>query len=674
MSFFEELKRRNVFRVGVAYAVSAWVLLQFIDLVLENIQAPDWIMQVFMLALAVGFPLAIFFAWAFEVTPDGVKRESEVDRSQSVTKQTGSKLNLVIFVAMGLALAWFAWDKFSSDLPSPMIESRQEASTPGAVTESPTPEKSIAVLPFTTRSTSEEDQFFSDGMHDDLLTQLAKIGSLKVISRTSVMEYRDTTKNLKQIGGELGVANILEGAVQRVGNQVRINIQLIDANTDEHLWAETYDRELSIDNLLVIQSEIARAITGELKATLNPEEQVALERKLTDNLEAMTAYRSARILSQFFIKADLERAEVEIRHALELDPEFAAAWAELAYIRMSRYWGGEPDEIHLEIARNAIDRGREISPDLPELDIAEGYYFYWGHLDYARALSVLEPALKTYPNDADLLQVVAFVNRRAGNIDKAIEYMKRGLVLAPRETSLIYTLGETYGAMQQFDEAQFYLDMLLAIDPSTARGYQLQAYQMSGRNDDYKAAARYLKLAQDLDFLFDEYWLYLVLAGDYEGALEITKGPEQKFESKTSTPRDMLDGLTYLYSGDLDSAQPLLINARQQLQSRLESRPGDVFILMDLCTLSGALRETAESVVQCQAALEALPDDAYSKPVWLSWIAEGLAMGGHREMALEIISSVFEYRFGPSFNDLKRNPAYKSLHQSERWKSLFDNE
>jgi TolB-like protein len=320
MSFFQELKRRNVFRVGIAYAVAAWVLLQLTDVVGEILELPEWGGKLILLAIVVGFIPALILAWAFELTPEGVKRESEVDRSQSIAPKTGKKLNTVIVVLMAIAIAYLLFDKFYLATLEP--ESPAEAVVnPVEVTETQSPQvltqaakakhsrQSIAVLPFTTRSTNEEDRFFSDGMHDDLLTQLAKISSLKVISRTSVMEYRETTKNVRQIGDELGVAAILEGAVQRAGQQVRINMQLIDTQTDEHLWAETYDRALSVDNLFAIQSEIAQAITDALQATLSPAERNQLERKLTNNLEALEAYRRARILVDNFVAEELNRAE-----------------------------------------------------------------------------------------------------------------------------------------------------------------------------------------------------------------------------------------------------------------------------------------------------------------------------------------------------------------------------
>ncbi|HEY5776104.1 MAG TPA: hypothetical protein VIS57_08470, partial [Xanthomonadales bacterium] len=297
MSLLAELKRRNVFRVAIGYVITAWLLLQVVDLVLDNIHAPDWVIQVFMLALAIGFPLAIFFAWAFEMTPEGVKRESEIDRSQSTARQAGRKMDRNIIIAMALALAYFAYDKFSGpepgDVPqsTPPVEAIVEAMMPPVTSPAlKSNDKSIAVLPLVNRSVQPEDAFFADGLHDELLTQLSRISALRVISRTSVMGYAGTTKRMTDIGQELGVSTLLEGGVQRSGNRVRINVQLIEAASDEHLWAEVYDRELTADNLFDIQSDITRAIANALQAVLTGEEQQNLDQKPTDNAEAYAYY------------------------------------------------------------------------------------------------------------------------------------------------------------------------------------------------------------------------------------------------------------------------------------------------------------------------------------------------------------------------------------------------
>jgi len=689
MSIFNELKRRNVFRVGAAYAIVTWLLLQLSDILVPLLNLPESAQRFVLLLLVIGFVPALFFAWAFELTPEGIKKEKDVDRDKSIAPQTGRKLDRTIIIVLVLALGYFAYDKFVVK-PGPDVEQTSGEQGPSSIIPEPTQssdvavfektdqpsvpdQKSIAVLPFTTRSTSEEDRFFSDGMHDDLLTQLAKIGSLKVISRTSVMEYRDTTKNLTQIGHELGVANILEGAVQRAGSQVRINVQLIDVETDEHLWAETYDRELSVDNLLKIQSEIAHAITGELQATLSPREQIELERKLTDNLEAMAAYRNAKILSNSLTETNLARAETEILHALELDPAFAAAWAELAHINLGLYWNIEQRDELLITAREAIDRGRAISPDLPELDIAEGYYHYWGFRNYAKALEVLEPVLETYPNDTDLLKVLAYVNRRHGNIDNAIDYLKQAHALAPRDTQIIYVLAKTYTLMRQFDETQIWLDMYLRLNPNTSDAYDLQANLAASRDGDYKTALRFRQLALGVDPSYYT-WVDLIYLEDYERAFEVVERINLTEDYERVLSREMLRGLTFHYSGNTAKAQPLLIQAKQQLEGMLEEQAGNFGVLTSLCSINGALEDTAQTLIQCEAARNAVPDDMLYNALYLEDIAAGLAMGGQHDKALDFIEIILNSRTGPSYNQIRHNPGFSSLHELERWKQMVNQE
>ncbi len=315
-SFFSELKRRNVVKVGAAYAVVGWILIEVGSVLIPTFGAPEWIFKFFALLVVLGFPLALIFAWAFEMTPEGLKREHEVDRSQSITAKTGRKLDFGIIGLLAVALSISIFLNLRDD------SSTDEDYVNGRL--------SIAVLPFTSRSTDPENALFADGIHDDLLTTLAKIGSLKVISRTSVMEYRDTTKNLKEIGKELGVANVMEGAVQKFGNSVRINVQLIDADTDEHLWAESYDRELTTRNLFAIQSEISEEIATALKATLTPDEQDRISAVRTENLEAYNLYLAGR--SQLAQRGldNLRIAREQFEQAIELDPQFADAYSGLA--------------------------------------------------------------------------------------------------------------------------------------------------------------------------------------------------------------------------------------------------------------------------------------------------------------------------------------------------------
>ena len=327
MSLFDELKRRNVFRIGAAYVVGAWLLIQVAETIFPLFGYGDAPARLVVIVLAIGFIPSLIFSWVFELTPEGLKKDADAHSEKSTSKTIGKKLDRIILLVLALALGYFAFDKFVLDpLEDEQIaQSARQAGLTAAITES-RGDKTIAVLPFENRSNREEDQFFTDGIHDDLLTTIAKIGSMTVISRTSVMEYRGTIKKIPQIAQELGVANILEGGIQRSGNQVRINVQLINASTDEHLWAEIYDRELTAENLFAVQSEITKMIADALQAELSTDEQQRIDTMPTDNLQAYEAYMRGRQLMATRNTANLILAIEEFEKATEIDPLFALAW------------------------------------------------------------------------------------------------------------------------------------------------------------------------------------------------------------------------------------------------------------------------------------------------------------------------------------------------------------
>ena len=403
MSFFNELKRRNVFRVGVAYLITAWLLVQVADMLLDNMEAPAWVLQAIFVVLLVGFFVTLLVAWAFELTPEGLKKEKDVDRSQSITPQTGRKLNAAIMTILVLALGYFAWDKF-------IVRPVQEADTTLVVSDSPVNEtaepalptdKSIAVLPFDNRSNQADDEFFTAGIHDDLLTQLAQISSLRVISRTSMVQFKDTSKSIREIAELLGVATILEGGVQRAGNQVRINMQLIDAATDAHLWAQTFDRELTANNIFSIQSEIATAVTDAMRATLSPEEHQRISSVPTENMEALEEYFKGRAELDQRTLPSIESARMRFEEARQLDPDFAQAYA------------GEAQAILL-----LADSGSTYG-DIPESEAFE----------LARPL--LEKALALTRGDAQVLAVYGLLESNSYNTELALDYFARSLALNP---------------------------------------------------------------------------------------------------------------------------------------------------------------------------------------------------------------------------------------------------
>jgi len=500
MSFLEELKRRNVIRVGIAYAVGAWLLAQAADLVLDVMGAPDIILRSLVAILALGFIPAVIFAWVFEMTPEGIKKEKEVDRTQSITQHTAKKLDIVTIILVVAAIALLALDRFLPAANDPPAAGNPVADVAPAGSENParhagTPagkehsendsssssQKSIAVLPFANRSNQNDDLFFTDGIHDDLLTQLAKVGGLTVISRTSVMEYRDTNKNLKQIGAELNVNTILEGGVQKVGNRVRVTAQLIEVATDNHLWAESFDRELTAENIFELQSEIARKIVSAISVQMTPEEERLLSEIPTQNLAAYEAYLKAR---EVFYGANYARSQEDaalpwLERAIALDPDYIQALALLSSIYGQHYWRGiDTSEELLAKYRNTLDRAMALKPDSPEALRALANYHYRVENNYQQSLDLLEQALEKAPGNVDLYGDIGFSLRRLGRWDESIASLRKATELDPANLFYQALLVETMA--NKFDY-QGVIDNTVPLEDAAPETLDLQLSRASAQ-------------------------------------------------------------------------------------------------------------------------------------------------------------------------------------------------
>jgi TolB-like protein len=382
MSFIDELKRRNVFRVGFAYVIVAWLLLQVADVVLDNIEAPTWVFQAILLVLVIGFPVALLFAWAFELTPEGLKREKDVDRSESITPITGRKLDFAIIAVLAVALVFFAsthqWDSETGHAE--------------------TADKSIAVLAFADLSPEGDQEYFSDGIAEALLNVLAKIPGLRVAARTSSFQFKGENRDVIDIGQQLNVAFVLEGSVQKAGVHIRITAQLVDASNGFHLWSETYDRELA--NIFAVQDEISAAIVGALKEHLGLQVEAVPPAITAANIEAHAAYLRGRYLVVQRTRATIERAVREYEKALMLDPDFALAHAELAMATLllnRNLYGDLPVAEAIAKAALHADRARALDPNLAEAHAAAGRVFrvQW---NLEEALTHFEQAIEINPN------------------------------------------------------------------------------------------------------------------------------------------------------------------------------------------------------------------------------------------------------------------------------------
>ena len=464
MSFFGELKRRNVFRVGIAYAVSAWVLLQVADLVLENIGAPPMVMRIFMLALAVGFPIALIFAWAFELTPEGIKLEKDVDRSQSITHITAQRMNRNIIIALAVAVVLLLVDKFTPDVEvgsGPVTpDVAQSVASSGEAILNPAPvsetaEKSIAVLPFVDMSPDGDQAYFADGISEEILNVLVKTHSLKVAGRTSSFQFRGRSEDLRTIGEQLGVQNILEGSIRKANNRVRITAQLVTASDGFHLWSETYDRELT--DIFAIQDEIARAITDALAIQLElTDAGETLAPVSTRNMDAYDRYLEARgLIAQ---RRDFPRAIELLTEATQMDPEFAQGWAANAQAHtLSIYYlnvdGAETKNTAEVLANKAL----EIDPNLPMAYSVLGD-IYRDRNQWDKARQYYLRALSLNPDEIEANEQYAQLLWRASYIPESFKFSARAVELDPLSTvnvtvhaALRYITGDRAGGVADME-------------------------------------------------------------------------------------------------------------------------------------------------------------------------------------------------------------------------------
>src|SRR5215475_425780 len=399
-NFFGELKRRNVYKVAAAYAVVGWLVIQIGSTVLPTFHAPEWVVQTLVVLVAIGFPIALVIAWAFELTPEGLKRTEDVDPAAAARQPRKHVWIHVVIVGAALSAGLFFIGRYTGrDTGSPARAAL--------------PSKSIAVLPFENLSDDKSAAYFADGIQDEILTKLASIADLKVISRTSTAKYKSKPEDLKTVSQQLGVATVLEGTVQKAADKVRVNVQLIDARADSHLWAKTYDRDIA--DVFSIQSEVAQEIADSLKAKLSPAEANTVARAPTKDTEADDLFLKGefehRLANSNFRPESFDQAARWYKDAIARDPNFGLAIAQLAVCQLRRHWITDPlTEAELMDAGKLAKQAVTLAPDLAQAHIAVGLFHYYGFREYERALTEFRRALQLQPNNALALSFVAFVH------------------------------------------------------------------------------------------------------------------------------------------------------------------------------------------------------------------------------------------------------------------------
>jgi len=506
-------------------------------------------------------------------------------------------------------------------------------------------DRSVAVLPLANRSGLEEDKYFTDGIHDEILTQLSKISGLSVRGRTSVMQYRDSPKNLRQIGEELNARYLLEGGVQRAGNTVRINVQLVDSETDEHVFADTYDRELSLENLLAVQRELALRIADALNTTITAQERQQIEKVPTENPESYDYYlRGLEYLGRPGVRQENYRnAQRMLEQAVELDPRFALAYGRLSTLHAEAYeYALDRSEERLRQAREAADLALRADPDLPEGHLALGYYYY-AVRDFDLALEETAIAERGLPGSEYFHWVRALILKRQGKWDEALASLERGLTLSPREPYLLFELGMTYLSLRRYEEAGAYFDRAIALQPDAVEVVALRAMvPLLGRGETgpLRALAEAIPLEFDVGGMVTLMrWSVEFLDRDYAAALEVVSNSEREFFVSQAgvAPKKLLVGACYAGMGETERARAAGDSARRELEAWLRERPDDPQLYQAL-SLAHALRgQKEEAIGAAKRAVELMPisKDAVDGPGFVRHLAAIYARFGEVDAAVE---------------------------------------
>jgi TolB-like protein/Flp pilus assembly protein TadD len=655
--FFEELQRRKVYRVAAAYIIAAGFIIQIGSAVFPAWELPNWIFRSVVVLLLIGFPISLILAWAFDVTPQGIRA------TKATTAETHLRRNMIVLIATGVIVSVAAGFFLLPRAAARKID------------------KSIAVLPFQNLSDENENAYFADGIQDDILTNLSKIGDLKVISRTSVMLYRGSgIRNARDIGKALGVATLLEGSVRRIGNRVRVNVQLINANNDEHIWAEDYDRDLT--DVFAIQTDLARRIVSALQAKLSPNEKARLDRRPTQNPDAYLLFvRAHDYASQREMFRDTSlKAEPLFEQAIKLDPNFALAFAGLSIVESWLYHTSDPVPARREKARLNADEALRLQPDLPESHLALGFSYYYGDRDYERALTEFEIARRGLPNESQAYLAIGSIQRRQGKWAESNANLEKAATLDPKNTNVLMNLCYSYMAQRDFEAADKTVDRLIATSPQSFQARGLKGFVALQSKGDLSAAEKvFSSMPSETDpglMTLARFWI-LRMKRNFPEALQVLQqfGGETLHNTTTApAPKAFLEGEIYLLQGDEAKARPALDHALVVSDQLLRAAPEDAARHAQHGLILAGLGEKGKAIAEGKRAVELLPEseDAFDGPQITTVLAQIYAWTGKFDEAFQLLDHLLVAPNGLTVPMLKLDPTWDPLRKDPRFQALID--
>ena len=657
--FFEEVKRRKVYRVAAAYIIAAGGIIQLASATFPAWELPNWSLRLVILLLLVGFPIALILAWAFDITAQGIEATPE-----TTVPRTRRRRNIIMLIATGIVIS-----AATGFFVLPRVAAHKV-------------DKSIAVLPFENLSDEKENAYFADGVQDDVLTNLSKIGDLRVISRTSVMQYRGRPTNLREIGKALGVSNILEGSVRRAGNKVRVNVQLIDANTDEHIWANDYDGDVT--DVFALQSDLAREIANALQAKLSPAEKSQMTRKPTENGEAYLAFVQAHDLSCAMEDLTrLKQSEQLYQRAIELDPNFALALARYSQLESWMVRTHDASSDHREKARTLAERALQLQPELPEARLALGFSHYYGDNNYEAALKEFEIAKRGLPNEPEVYLAIGAIQRRQGKWAESTANLEKAARLNPKDTWPLHNLALNYQMQRDFDAANKTVDRALQINPQAIGLWEIKVKLAIAEKGDFSVYEQAMEKGKSFN-VSDEQRLQLIgneanlllLQRKYDQLLQLgEKFPDDSFAAAPGSlaMKYFAIGIAQKGLGDDTAARTALVKAKNILEAQLKQKPDDADLHVGFAKILAWLGEKDAAIAEAQRAVDLRPEskDAFQGPEITEQVAQVYTILGDNARAIELLDTLLSRPSEVTLHALKVNPAWDPLRNDAGFQALF---
>jgi len=665
-NFLAELKRRNVYKVAIAYIVAGWALSQGIAQVFPVFDIPNSVIRFIVALIVIGFPIALIFAWAYEITPEGVKRTEDVDATQP-HRIHGPWIYIVI-AGVALSASLFFLGRYTA---------------PNMATV-PDENKSIAVLPFANLSDDKNDAYFADGVQDQILSNLARVSDLRVISHTSVRQYKTgAERNMREIGRQLGVAYIMEGTVQRARDRLRINATLIDARTDTHIWAETYDRTAA--DLFAIQSELAQSIVTQLKAKLSPQQKAEIEERPTQDLDAFELYLQAKPSVDAYVNATDVRAALlqalkSLDEAIKRDPNFVSAYCYIARANdLLFFFDLDPTPERISLAENAVNTALKLRPDSAEAHFARADFLFRCLRDYDRAQEELAIARPGLPNSTPFFILSGYINRRRNHFPEAERDFSAAFVLDPRNPNAYNLLADTYILERRFPEALRVSDNVLASGETVPIVYFRRASAYLYGTGDTGPLRDVLNKYPEMEFAGGQtpnrVWMAMLDRKYDEAERSLASSPRQDFQDVDFSfyfPKSWYQGMIARAKGDSARATAAFRECRDILAQRLVVKPEHARTIAVLAQVDASLGQKDLAISEAQHAIDLMPvsKDIYDGALVLEGLAQVYTWSGDRDRAIELVQKLLTMPGYTNYARLKLHPLWDPLRGDPRFEKI----